>query len=293
MRVLVVGGNGFLGKEIVQNLMASGNSVKSMSRSSVRNDLSDQVIGDIAKPKTYMDLLSGWNPEIVIQCAWVTEQKIYRESPQNESFAAQTLEFAENCYKTSTRHFIGLGSSAEYGTLQETCNAATTIPRPEDSYGRHKYQTYLGLHQIADNYGKRLTWARIFQPYGRGQDEDRLIPWAIKKLFVGEEILLNNPDTTLDWISSRDIARGIAWATVQDTPEAIDLGTSIGSTVEQVLKKLASLMKIDPKMIVTGDEYDPDKPGTRLVVSKTSPLLKDGWLPKETLTTGLSWILGL
>lgn len=282
-----------MGKEIVKNLVANGNSVKSMSRSSGTNDSIDQVLADIGKPETYMNLLSKWNPEIVIQSAWVTAQKIYRDSPQNEFYAAQTLEFAENCFKLNTKHFIGLGSSAEYGTLQEPCNAATTIPRPEDSYGNRKYQTYLRLQEIANGYGKRLTWARIFQPYGRDQDEDRLIPWATKKLLVGEEIPLNNPNTTLDWISSRDIASGIAWATVHDTPQAIDLGTSIGTTVEQVLRLLASLMKVDPELIVSGDEYDPDKRGTRLVVSETSPLLAHGWLPKDTLTTGLSWTLGL
>ena len=83
MKVLVAGGGGFLGSEIVTNLTESGFEVKSLGRNTSSTIYCEQIIADIQIPDTYNNLLSAWKPEVVIQAAWVTNQKTYRLSPLN------------------------------------------------------------------------------------------------------------------------------------------------------------------------------------------------------------------
>ena len=292
MKILVVGGSGFLGNEIVKQLLAEGNEVKSMSRSRDSNRIKNHFVADIAKPDTYLSVLQDWQPQVVVQCAWVTSQKVYRESSENQDYRTQTLQFAADCFKIGVNHFLGLGSSAEYGALSLPCNATLTSPQPVDPYGRNKFETFLKLQDLSGAANARLTWGRVFQPYGLGQDSNRLIPWATEKMLSGQEVKLQNPEMTLDWISSRDIASAISWSVNRMTPQAIDIGTSVGTSVRQVLEEVALTIGTDPDLVVSTVNAQLQKTDSKLVVSVDSPLLKDGWKPKDTLQTGLTWALG-
>ena len=96
MKILVVGGGGFLGAEIVTNLIESGFEVKSLSRNMSSTLPCEQFIADIQNPDSYKNILSAWLPEVVIQAAWVTDQKIYRTSSLNSSYMNATAFLFES-----------------------------------------------------------------------------------------------------------------------------------------------------------------------------------------------------
>jgi UDP-glucose 4-epimerase len=292
MKILVVGGNGFLGKEITKQLLDDGYKVMNMNRSGDAKLSEAQLSADIGKPDSYMSFIDKWKPEVVVDCAWVTVQKTYRESLENYDYTAQTLQFATHCFAAGSRHFIGLGSSAEYGSQSSPCNAAVTIPKPVDAYGENKFETFLKLHELSESVNARLTWGRVFQPYGPGQDSERLIPWAVQRLLSGQEVKLQNPNLKLDWISSRDIARAVSWSIKHVTPEVIDIGTSIGTSVCQVLNKVARIVGGRPELIKPLEDIQPQQSEFSLIVSPDSPLLQGGWKPKDTLQSGLLWAVG-
>lgn len=292
MKILVVGGNGFLGKEIVKQLEAEGNNILSMRRSGGLIVEKNEILADISKPESYKNFINDWRPQVVVQCAWVTAQKIYRQSPENLNYSSQTLQFAKDCFAAGTRHFIGLGSSAEYGIQPYPCNATNTKPNPSDPYGESKLKTMYQLHELTNAANAQLTWARIFQPYGLGQDPERLIPWAAQQMLVGREIKLQNPDVYLDWISSRDIARAVSWCIKNATPEVIDIGTAIGTSVHQVLVEVAKIIGVNPELIFSREAQVSQNTEQSLVVSPESPLIKNGWKHEDSLQSGLSWALG-
>lgn len=293
MKVLVVGGGGFLGSEIVKDLVENGHDVKSLGRHISHTIKCEQIVADLASPDSYENELSTWQPEVVIQSAWITSQKIYRMSPLNSEYVGATLKFAEKCFQSETQHFLVLGSSAEYGVPTEPCNARSTPVVPVDLYGISKLRTLESLGEIAGEYSRRLSWARIFQPYGRNQDLARLIPQAVGELRVGKSVKVGNPNTILDWISSRDVASALTYALKNPLDTVFDIGTSKGNSVIQVLQSLAILLDADLQLIegVT-NPLSASKQFT-MVVSKTSPLLEAGWRPQDDLNSGLQWTLSL
>ena len=249
MKVLVAGGGGFLGSEILRNLAESGFEVKSLGRNASSTIYCEQIIADIQIPDTYNNLLSAWKPEVVIQAAWVTNQRTYRMSPLNSEYMNATLKFAEQSYLSDTQHFLALGSSAEYGIPPEPCNATTTPAAPVDIYGTHKLQTLIKLQEMAEKFSSKLSWARIFQPYGPDQDSARLLPFARKELLAGNKVKVAQSNTILDWISSRDVASALTFAIRNPINQIFDVGTTTPISVIQALRTLATLLNVDSELL--------------------------------------------
>lgn len=293
MRILIIGGSGFLRSEMSKRLLSDGNEVRSLSRGISSLTGINVFHGDISVPTSYREMISSWQPEIVIQGAWVTEQKSYRESPNNELYYKSTLNLAEHCFRSNTKHFIGLGSSAEYGHQEDPCDAAVTKPNPQDSYGKHKLSTFERLRELANSYSGKLIWARIFQPYGPGQDNSRLLPSSLRKLASWEKVSIHNTEVVLDWKSSRDIASSLAYVIDHDLPEIVDIGISIGISVGEVIRKLSILIGADSNLVSFSPGLSPSQCRLKLVVSQNSPILKDGWAPQDNLDSGLVWTLSL
>jgi len=291
MKVLIVGGNGFLGREITKRLTADAFEVHVVSRSKKSDFNWQQSFGDLAFPDSYMPVLLNWRPEVVIQAAWVTEQRIYRTDPKNIEYGIFTTSFAEQCFRQGVRHFLAFGSAAEYGEQSNPCHAINSLATPIDLYGKSKLQTLMSLQKVSRKDEQKLTWARVFQAYGHTQDPTRFIPQLAKKLSTGENVRLNNPNLCLDWITSRDIARAVSFSLIYDLPEVIDIGTSIGSTVWDVYQKIAALVGREPHLPLSRIN-DYQKPSS-LIMSPTSPILSAGWAPRDNLDTGLLWALSL
>lgn len=292
MKILVVGGSGFLGSEVVRELSQEGHVVGSLSRR--RSSLNvEQFIGDIGQPDSYRDLISNWKPEVVVHAAWVTDQLTYRESALNRPYARNTLNFAEHCFQSETQHFLTLGTSAEYGQPGQLCNASTTPCLPLDLYGAEKLWTSEEMKKIAFNYEMRFSWARVFQPYGLNQDPNRLIPSAARHFKTGKKFETQSSKNILDWITSRDVAGAVAYILKHELPEMVDIGTSVGTSVGSVLNKVAELCGVDENYIEETVEENASQEPFKLVVEGNSPLLAHGWKPEDDLDSGLSWALSL
>lgn len=293
MKVLVAGGGGFLGTEIITNLIKSDFEVKSLGRNLSSTTYCEQIIADIQNPDSYRNLLSNWRPEVVIQTAWVTNQKTYRTSPLNPMYMDATLKFAELSYLSGTRHFLALGSSAEYGNPTEPCNALSSPAAPVDKYGTYKLQTLEKLKRVAEKFSSRLSWARIFQPYGQNQDPARLLPFAARELLAGKDVMVANPNMILDWISSRDVASALTYAINNQIEQIFDVGTSKPNSVIQALRTLATLLNVDSGLLnEENEQHNVSKPFS-MVVSGESPLFKAKWSPQDDLISGLKWTLSL
>jgi UDP-glucose 4-epimerase len=291
MKVLVAGGGGFLGTEIVNCLIESGFEVKSLGRNLSSTIDCEQIIGDITTLDSYSKSLSNWKPEVVIQAAWVTNQKTYRTSSLNSVYMDATLSFAEQSYLSGTQHFLALGSSAEYGSPKEPCNSFTTVAAPEDNYGVSKLQTLEKLSEIAEKFSSDFSWARIFQPYGPNQDSTRLLPLAIREFLSGNRFAVANPNAILDWISSRDVASALVFAIKNPINKIFDVGTSEPMSVMQMLETLVMLLDVDPELLRIADKPSIEDEKFLMVVSKESPLFKAKWAPQDDLVSGLKWTL--
>ena len=289
MKILVVG-SGFIGKSIIETLEAEGHQILVFSRRFKPQIKSQQIIGDIFVFEDFLKSLA-WQPEVLIHTAWITDYKSYMKDSLNYKYADFTSRLGSYLNSTEVKHFIALGTGAEYGSRIYPSSAGKTVLNPENLYSQQKVNALTSVLESTKISNMRFSWARVFQPYGPGQDQNRLIPYLATNLKNDLEITLEDTTTLRDWITTRDIASAISWIINNESPIEVDIGTSTGYTNLDLLKAIQSLTGITPRL---SEKSQRDQDVVRIsVVGKDSPLLKAGWTPKDDLYSGLSWTLNL
>lgn len=287
MKILIIG-NGFIATAIIQRLQNEGHDLLVYSRTSKRNIQCKQVIGDIFEFNNFTEVLS-WSPQVIIHTAWVTSHDAYKEDPTNFQYAQFTIDLGRYVSHSDVEHLVVLGTCAEYGFQKGPSSAGVTTVNPNNLYGKQKVFALNSIREFFQDSAVRLSWARIFYPYGPNQDTKRLLPYLIDSLKNGYPIELSDTSSVFDWISTRDVASAISWVIKHETPTEIDVGTGMGFTNVELLGHLEELLGISKQSRMFTTKSD----SSRFVslAGGDSPLFKSGWVPGDSLVSGLEWIL--
>lgn len=276
MKVLLIGGRGFIGREILLQIKQLGWEVTEFNRTE-------------ANPLGYMnnlavaELFANHSFDCVISTAWNTTHSTYRDSSENFQHQAAMENLASVVRHYSVPIFVGLGSAAEYGDNNLAANSLTSILKPVDNYSSAKISTFLSLTRIFESTGTLLIWHRIFQPYGYGQDPNRFLPTLISKVSSGSKVEIKNPGHIYDWINVTDVAKAVIYTIKNKIGGAIDVGTGIGTNNEQLASVVSSVLGV--KFLESHASTDLQLKG--LVMDSNSHLLKHGWIPEFALESGI------
>jgi nucleoside-diphosphate-sugar epimerase len=287
MKILVIG-NGFLGSAIIRRLEADGHELLTYSRSIKKGIRGKQILGDIFAFDEFLKVFT-WKPEVIVHTAWVTAHGSYVDDPSNYNYAKFTTELARHVATTDVSHLIVLGSCAEYGHRSEASTAGFTKLNPNNLYSQQKVASFTSARDSLRDSGVRLTWARVFQPYGPEQDKHRLVPYILETLRQGGDVQIRDTSTILDWITTRDIASAVSFIIRENTDTEVDIGTSIGFTNVELLKHLEEVVGNTKQWEKFAEPSSSNS--NVLMVGKKSPLLKLGWLPTDSLYKGLEWTI--
>lgn len=287
MKILVIG-NGFIGTSIIQRLDSEGHELLVFSRSAHEQIQCKQIIGDIFNFEDFRKVIL-WKPQIIIHTAWITTPGIYRNDPINFKYTQFTIELAKFLAHSDVEHLIILGTCAEYGHQRRPSTAGVTKTSPNTLYAEQKVSTLYAVKELLRQPEIRLTWLRIFYPYGPSQDKRRLVPHLIYSLKNCEPVVLKDISSIHDWITTRDIASAISWVIGNQLPIEIDVGTSFGFTNLELLLALEELLQTTNQLPTEGlHDFGLDEV---YVAGKNSPLFTSGWLPTDSLSSGLEWAL--
>ena len=287
MKILVIG-NGFIAAPIIHRLESEGHELLIYSRTYKKGIEANQIIGDVLAFSDF-EKVHQWGSQVIIHTAWVTKYGLYMNDPSNYAYAQFTSELSKFALGTGIEHLIILGTCAEYGPQTSASTAGVTNLNPKSVYAEQKVVAFNSAKASLFQSNVRLTWARIFQPYGPGQDINRLLPSLIDSLKRVKPINLNDTSTILDWITTRDIASAVSWIMNNDTPVEVDVGTSFGYTNVELLRHLEDAFEDSHQWERFAGQGSTNAQVS--LVGKDSPLFKSGWVPKDTLSEGIEWVL--
>ena len=287
MRILVLG-SGFVASPIVQKLESEGHELLVFSRTPGQRIDCRQIEGDIFNFKDFVKVLD-WKPEIIVHTAWITTPGIYRNDPSNSEYAKFTIDLAEYIKYSDVKHLIILGTCAEYGRQIRASTAGLTKLSPNVLYSQQKVVAFRAVKKILQDSNTSLPWARPFYPYGPYQHGKRLVPHLVDSIKNKNPIRLADTSSVYDWITTRDVASAISWIIEHKLPVEVDIGTTFGVTNLELLMTLEELLLT--KHPVTTQQGHEVGLGEFFVTGKDSPLLVSGWLPRDTLRSGLEWVL--
>lgn len=243
--VTLTGATGFVGRQILRNLLERGCSVRVLVRDPSRlpsvpahGALKVVQTPDLFAEETgrLQELLEG--SETLVHAAWHVEPGEYLTSPLNLACLTGTLNLAQAFTAVGGKRFVGVGTCAEYGPSAGLMTTGTPLA-PNTLYAACKTSAFQVLRCLLDTEGMTFAWCRIFYLYGDGEDERRLVPYIRRQLAAGQEVLLTRGDQVRDFLDVNDAARMIADVALGQQQGAVNICSGDAVTVRQLAERIA------------------------------------------------------
>jgi len=234
MKVLVTGGAGFIGHNVVRILEQQGHECIVIDTCTdygfipkeELNYLVTKRINRIKAKVRLIDIREGvfvdtifktYKPDVVIHMASFPRQKVVEQNPLLASDVMSTglINLLEKSKQHKVKKFVYISSSMVYGDF--TADVLEAHPcKPQGQYGIMKL---MGEKLVEDYHRTGAFDYTIIRPsavYGEWDVEDRVVSKFMTKAMRGETLKVNGPDEVLDFTYVEDTAQGIVLAATLD-----------------------------------------------------------------------------
>lgn len=244
-RLLITGGTGFVGANLVRASLARGHDVHLLVRAgSDRWRLADLAglwhahESDVCDRRSVGQLLQEVRPEIVFHLAaygaysWETD--VARMIAVNLS---GTVNLIEASLDAGVRLFVNTGSSSEYGHKDHPADEEEAIA-PPSGYAVTKAAATLYCRQLSRRRQAAVVTFRLYSVFGPYEEPGRFIPTLIVRGLDGRLPDLVGPHVAHDYVFVDDVTDAYERAlAVAHPPGAVyNVGTGTQSTIREVVE---------------------------------------------------------
>jgi len=252
MKYLITGGAGFIGSNIADALMKSGNSVvvvDNLSSGNKKNINSSAKFYklDVTSSKL-SDIFEKEKPDIVFHFAAHIEARVSVKDPLNDAKnnIIGGLNVVENCKNYKVKKIIFASSGGEiYGDAKEIPTAETYYPDPISPYGVAKFAIEKYLFAYLRMYGLKFVALRFGNVYGPRQNpfgEAGVVSIFGNKMLKGEQVLIHGSGKqTKDYLFINDAVLASIKLSKSSFVGVINVGTEKETSVLEIFKKIKNL----------------------------------------------------
>ncbi|SRR3989338_10282948 len=295
-KVLVTGGTGMIGKQLVELLIQEGAKVKiaSLDDPSLAPSGTEFMRVDLTNLDNCINACN--NAEFVFHLAGIKgSPKMMKEKPA--SYFVSSLLFTTNMMeaarKSNVKRFLFTSSVGVYGPSEVFYEDDTekTLPSPNDLFGGwHKrtgelqakaYQIQYGWNEISI-----VRPANVYGPYDNFDPENAMvIPSLIKRALDGENPLVvwGDGSPIRDFIHAKDVARGMMIVLELGYNKPVNLGSGVGCSIKELVNVIVDNLEKKPQIV-----WDTTKPsGDKKRLMDISRAKSLGWNPIISLEAGI------
>lgn len=307
MKALVIGGNGFIGTNLVAALKARGVCVRVFDRYPNKfiepDDNVEYVMGDLGNHGALEQIVQGM--DWVFHLAYTTLPKTSNDDPIYDvrSNLIDTIQLLQECNKHNIRKFIFVSSGGTvYGVPKSLPIKEDHVTEPICSYGITKLAIEKYLHLFYHLYKLDYVALRLSNPYGEWQNPNAkqgAISVFIGRVARGEPIYIwGDGEIVRDYLYIQDavdaLIKAARYDSTDDEPRIFNIGSGKGCSLNQLVKVIQATVDAPVKV-----EYQPardlDVPENVLDISLAQRKLN--WHPTIDLNEGIArswkWIKSL
>ena len=255
MKSLVIGGSGFIGRNIIDLLNKKGHYTVSYDIAEKDNDANDNVIGNISdfdKLKVSMKDI-----DYVFNLAAVTSPPEFEDIDSNgyEINIMGTYNILKAAYKNNVKKVILASSSAVYGNIDVPVREDMVTDEYPNLYAVTKYTNEITARSFSLLRHLDSVYLRYFNTYGTGENSKGAYSSIFHK-FIDDlrnhntPVIFGDGTQRRDFIYIKDNARASVLAMENGKAgEAYNIGTGISTDFNTIYKIIKEEMgsNVEPK----------------------------------------------
>jgi UDP-N-acetylglucosamine 4-epimerase len=309
-RVLVTGGAGFIGSNLIESLLSSGNYVICLDNFSTgkRENIKDfiktprfkLIEGDIRNYEECLKAVTG--------VEYVFHQAALGSVPRSIKDPVSTtdvniggfVKMLSASKEAGIKRFIYAASSSTYGDHPDLPKVEDKIGKPLSPYGITKYVDELFASNFASTYDIEVIGLRYFNVFGRRQGPDgayaAVIPRFLKMLKNHDAPVINGDGSfSRDFTYIDNVLQANHLAAIATTKDAINQVYNVAHGERTTLNQLFNIIKeiagrFDAEILKINPVYGParagDIPHSHASIEKAKKLL--GYCPVKNVAEGLN-----
>lgn len=296
MKILVTGGAGFIGSNIVDELIEKKHKVvivDNLATGNIKNVNKKAKFCrvSVCDKKKIDEVFEKEKFDTVIHLA---AQLDVRKSVEDPCFDADvnikgTLNILQACKSTKVKKII---FSSSGGTIYGECGSKApdekAVANPLSPYGVAKLSVEHYIKAYSALYGLKYTVLRYANVYGPRQDpfgEAGVVAIFIGKMLKNEDVFIfGNGKQLRDYVYVKDVVSANVKSLIKGNNEIINIGTQKTFSVNGLFKELAKITNYQKKPIYKS-KRNGELQKSFLNVSKAKKILN--WKPVTEISQGL------
>jgi UDP-glucose 4-epimerase len=298
MRAVVLGGNGFIGSHLVDELRRHGHHVRVFDRHPERYRRPvggvEYVFGDFGERGHVSDALDTM--DVVYDFIGTALPSASNEDPTRdvEVSVLRTLTLLEECVAKRVKKVVYISSGGTIYGVPRALPVAEDSPNwPICSYGVTRLCVEKYLELFRHLYGLRYVTIRPSNAFGPRQDPEGV--QGVISVFLGQIInglgitIWGDGSVVRDYIYVQDLVEGIYAASIADSEHRVfNLGSGVGITLNELVDVICE--RAGRRTTI---DYAPDRafdvPAIYLDITRAREEL--GWRPTTQLGGGIDLTL--
>jgi len=303
MKILVTGGNGFIGSKLVE-ILSQQHRVSILD-----NDLTYGLVSPAELEKYYVHRQQGWknigvvlkgdvrdadvglrafrsHPDIVIHLAAYPRAKLVQDNPLEgiSQIVDGTTNMLWHAEKFGVKKFVYVSSSMVYGNYRDGTSEDEDT-KPTNIYGEAKLMGERLTKHFAQRSGLKYNIIRPSGVYGPGDLPDRVLSKFFEAAMSNKDLNVHNGKNKVDFTHVDDTATGIAQVSLSEIYNtSFNITAGNAQTLLKAAKEVIKITGSKSKIIDTGrNQLYPDR-GT-LDISRAKKLVK--YKPQYSFEAGL------
>lgn len=253
-KVLIIGGNGFIGKNITQKL--KDNDIYVGSYDLHENPLADiNYIGNIRDDNNLEDIITKYDEVIYLITTVSPKQSMQNPEDTYVNDIPLLLKTLDACINTGLKRIVYSSSGGTvYGDSDGNKLKETDFNEPINHYAVCKLTSEKILEMYNSLYGMENISLRISNPFGKGQNPSSgvgFITAVISQIKQGKKIeLYGDGSVVRDFVDVEDVAEAFylacKWKFNEKVIPVFNIGSGEGIALKEIVHIVSKIIDIQP-----------------------------------------------